>query len=613
MKIPVFTNFSNFFLGLSVTECWEEIAKSSSLAKAISHLYDAISRSEIAKFTLNHKLHSLQIPIITQVDSLPTVSQKVFSGTELSTLPPFNALYDDRNPKIQNLALLLLDDPYNIIRDFRLNEDSLLATLLHKILPTESIAKLSNRMNAATSYLTDLAAHLIYWRKARAIFPISRRNTYIVSPLAPLAQLYNLSVLFRNAFPTLPSLSSILSEISANEPQQFKYTFPVDKKDAEKKKVYHEALAWLIKYGFLSLIQTFVLIKISKSIKTLVKNEIQQTEPQRESVKDLGLVLEKQSAILMKTQESVSLAEPQDKDVPRDSISMHRPSSIHESASSSGAISIPNTATTTINLRKGGLGGNEIYFKVHVNPRKIDSSLSLPSPLGQYPALTENINLKGESHSVESRSLEDNAPILKQFSPGTTSLSKINVAGTPAAHTNAGTWGGNRLNSVPHSGVQKEGLERSSTYLSASVPSTSFIKSGSCVTGTMKAQRSYQSFTARTLNPPSGGIGGLRRSKISTDLSENPIEEDNTGVSEEWTEDTIIHEPQSATALQMKWIEKLLEDKLPNIVINFRKIMKYMDGHTPMEWTLQQENISQKEFYEVINSLGDNLIVVRHW
>lgn len=102
----------------------------------------------------------------------------------------FNPVPDEENSAekiIVYFALLLLDDPESIIKDMKTENDSTLAKFIRMIEPTESLLKLSARnSNLDISQIKDFAFHLIYWRRARVILPLSSRSVYIVSPMAPI-------------------------------------------------------------------------------------------------------------------------------------------------------------------------------------------------------------------------------------------------------------------------------------------------------------------------------------------------------------------------------------------------------------------------------------------
>ncbi|CUM64487.1 uncharacterized protein PRCAT00002092001 [Priceomyces carsonii] len=283
-----------------------KLLEESSLCKAIYDCYNAISQSKIANLTINGCLRSLQIPIKNEFHSLPELTSPYLPGSYLSTT--FNFLgsaylsdndssksdannqsslandIDDSNNSHQDIiyfALLLLDDPESIIIDIQTDSNSALANFIRMIKPTESLLKLSMRKSALNqNQITSFAFHLIYWRRARIIQPLSTRSVYIVSPMAPITiNLFDDIKKFRSDFPTLPSLPHFLKLLSSSsrKPKQFATIIP----SKDHRDMYLNALGWLIRYGYVTQLQTFIWLKISKKIKINVEEELENETADR--------------------------------------------------------------------------------------------------------------------------------------------------------------------------------------------------------------------------------------------------------------------------------------------------------------------------------------------
>ena len=135
----------------------------------------------------------------------------------------------------------------------------------------------------------------------------------------------------------------------------------------------------------------------------------------------------------------------------------------------------------------------------------------------------------------------------------------------------------------------------------ASVPmSTTHINSS--IVGSLGIKRGEGSFTS------GGGVTGA-----VTDRSGMGDDEQAVITNEEWIEDSILLDPSSATALQMKWVAKIMEDKPQDVVTLFGKVLKYMDGQHAMESVLVEENISRQELRKLTKSIADYIVIVRHW
>ena len=234
------------------------------------------------------KLRSFQIPIKTEFHSLPDPSVPFLPASYLSSTVEllgdtsfinvgetsryghaFNSVQDEENSAekiIVYFALLLLDDPESIIKDMKTETDSTLAKFIRMIEPTESLLKLSARNSKLDiSQIKDFAFHLIYWRRARVILPLSSRSVYIVSNGSHHYKVVRRYLIFNRRFPTLPSLPHFLKLLSpqSRKPQQFATVIP--SKDHRDR--YLQALGWLIKHGYVTQLQTFIWLKISRKIK----------------------------------------------------------------------------------------------------------------------------------------------------------------------------------------------------------------------------------------------------------------------------------------------------------------------------------------------------------
>jgi hypothetical protein len=280
------------------------LIEKSSLCKLISDCYNAISQSKIANLSINNRLRSFQIPIKTEFKSLPEPSVPFIPGSCLSSTT--NLLLNsglinigettrygqttitqeqDENSNsfddVVYFALLLLDDPQSIIRDIKADQDEAMASFIRLINPTQPISSLAGKNPKNIAEIKSFVYHLVYWRKARIIQPISTRSVYIISPMAPITiSLFHDIKRFREQFPTLPSLPHFLKQLSphSRKPQQFATMIP----SRDHRSTYLEALAWLICNGYVTQLQTFIWLKISQKVKMKVEedyeNETAQTK-----------------------------------------------------------------------------------------------------------------------------------------------------------------------------------------------------------------------------------------------------------------------------------------------------------------------------------------------
>ncbi|ABN68047.2 predicted protein [Scheffersomyces stipitis CBS 6054] len=284
-------------------ELESQLLNKSSLCKMIHDCYLSISQSKIANLSVNNKLRSFQIPIKTEFHSLPESSVPFIPGSHLSSTvgllgttglinvgetTRYGEAMNDENEGISEaaddivyFALLLLDDAESIIRDIKTESSGTLAKFIRMINPTESLLKLSTRSNSLdTLQVKSFAFHLIYWRRARVIQPLSTRSVYFVSPMAPITtNLYTDIREFKKSFPTLPSLPQFLKLLSpqSKKPSQFATVIP----SKDHRDIYFEALSWLIRFGYVTQLQTFIWLKISRKIKIKVEEDLENESSSR--------------------------------------------------------------------------------------------------------------------------------------------------------------------------------------------------------------------------------------------------------------------------------------------------------------------------------------------
>ncbi|WEJ95870.1 Nitrogen permease regulator 3 [Yamadazyma tenuis] len=294
----------------------------SSLCKLISDCYNAISSSQIANLSINSKLRSFQIPVKTEFYSIPDSTVPYLPGSHLSSTVNMigktglinvgetarygitnsmsmmmgGNLVDQNDGDIDELndedadssaddiiylSLLLLDDPERIITDIKAESDSTLASFIRMIKPTETLLRLSHKLKADSSLMSldisqikSFAFHLIYWRRARAIPPLNTRSSYIVSPMAPITtNMYEDIAEFKKAFSTMPSLPQFLKLLSSptKKPRQFATIIP----SKDHREIYLDALAWLIRFGYVTKLNTFIWLKVSKKVKIKVEEDME--------------------------------------------------------------------------------------------------------------------------------------------------------------------------------------------------------------------------------------------------------------------------------------------------------------------------------------------------
>lgn len=187
-------------LGIPYDQVMREILRESSLARDIRQIYTAISANTAAHVIINDFIDlSLQIPVIgmnnessmtADRESLMSPTQRAkdnYTGSSLMDIYSVAGYEYDNYPVLCPYhTLLLLEDPEEVLKNMPLDASPTLVQLVQILTPTQSLQELHLLLDCSLAQIYRLAAHLIYWRKAKLIHTISTRNIYVVSPTAKL-------------------------------------------------------------------------------------------------------------------------------------------------------------------------------------------------------------------------------------------------------------------------------------------------------------------------------------------------------------------------------------------------------------------------------------------
>ncbi|RMZ69225.1 Nitrogen permease regulator 3 [Pyrenophora seminiperda CCB06] len=291
----------------SMTATWRKIVSTSPLAKSIAIMFDAISHDKIAHIHFDATFNtSFQIPQPDSTPYLPNALEPQMPGLWLTTSNV--VLEDDEAPMTQHAALLLLEDAEVLIKDLGGDASANAAAIafyIRNIIPTKSLLKISKKHNISAHDMEYIASHLVYWRRARLIAPLSPRDTYIVSPNADMTVLPAAMAVYAQRFSTLPTLPKVLSMLSGT-PRPYRNFIPT----AEHREPYMDILAWLMRGGWVTQLRTFAWVRVTPEIKALVAVEMEREErmkkaeeARRELMSEIdsipeGLLSEKRNSLL---------------------------------------------------------------------------------------------------------------------------------------------------------------------------------------------------------------------------------------------------------------------------------------------------------------------------
>ena len=145
-----------------------------------------------------------------------------------------------------------------------------LSNYLHHTTPTKSFHQVSQASGIPLADVHFLAAHLIYWRKARAIPPLHQRNVYVASPNADGRRLTEATAQYARLFPApLPSLPKMLALLGAAGPRPYSAVIP----SKDHKPVYFDILAWLLRGGWVVQLRAFGRVRVPGAIQEQVLHD----------------------------------------------------------------------------------------------------------------------------------------------------------------------------------------------------------------------------------------------------------------------------------------------------------------------------------------------------
>ncbi|GAV29615.1 hypothetical protein PMKS-003116 [Pichia membranifaciens] len=550
---------------LPINQQWKTIIEKSSLAKLICETYKAVSRSQIVNIEINGKLNSFQIPIRREFVVLPPNYVELPEYSTLSSISPFNQLNSYESPTSLSQAndvmaffgLILLDDTERIIRDIKAEKDSVIASFIRLIKPSESLQRLSVLSGLDIQEVKMFANHLVYWRRAMAILPLTSRSIYVVSPIAPIKNIYKDSPDFNRTFPNLPPLPtflSMISDISTNKPKSISNIIP----SRDHRDLYMDAIAWLFKHGYIIQLYTFLYLKITKEIKIKVAEEVEIEIKRKQELK-------KKSALI-------------DKDL----------TGANENNSDSDNMGTDNKAKTDVS----DIEDLELTDGEDQSDGRVSSNgNSLIDLKDGEPSDNETIEVDNNGNNKLGARMTDNSAetnLVQEPSDSVTSQNAVAASSTEKRLPNGVRAGKNN----PTDNLRDYGSEIQEN--NTTLPNQ---------------------YIRKDLNKNNGETGNAHYPSPSGTESyyNNSGSYDQIQFEEEEEEDTILLEPEYSTSLERRWIAKVVEGQPSEISNLFYKVLKYMNGRNAQEVFMTQENISRHDMKKLCDAVAENFVVMRHW
>ncbi|PGH18529.1 hypothetical protein AJ79_00306 [Helicocarpus griseus UAMH5409] len=429
----------------TLDELYLELSSKSSLARAISTVYTSISSSKIASVTLTPEATmSLQVPPLTSTPYLPTATETAYPGLWLTTADSLSATDDVTGMETsgpnqvlaKHFALLLLTDEATILKDIEGSVGPLGPRLAHYIRaskPTKSFAQISAQSGIPLSDIQVLASHLVYWRRARAVPPLSQRDTYIVSPNANMSILAQAAATYENTFPTMPSLPKMLHALS-DTPKPYSRLIP----SRDHKETYYAILAWMLRGGWVTQLRTFGWVRVDPENKRAVEEALEREKEDKEGEEKEHATMTSLDKGQQQQQQQQGRNHVNDYG-DRDDSDAHSSSSSSLESEASGDITPVPYRFTPKQKQKGPPPTSSLILRPHraspLESRWLDQIVS------QFPDSSHSTNMDSTSNTptptptviqednadTDSSSLRKHWPLFTKYFNGTDALEKIPV------------------------------------------------------------------------------------------------------------------------------------------------------------------------------------------
>jgi hypothetical protein len=160
---------------------------------------------------------------------------------------------------IRPYQTLLILDSIDLLRTLPKDASPTLKRLVEIAKPTKSFRELQNETGIPLAQLYKLAAHLVYWNKARIIDTLTKTNVYVLNPDPKCANFYFdwLTTTFQKAFPAF-RLAEVLAGFAANKTLG-QLVHPLA---SSLQREFVEVVVWLLRQDLLIQIHTFVFLLI---------------------------------------------------------------------------------------------------------------------------------------------------------------------------------------------------------------------------------------------------------------------------------------------------------------------------------------------------------------
>ncbi|KAI8807626.1 nitrogen permease regulator of amino acid transport activity 3-domain-containing protein [Cladochytrium replicatum] len=254
------------------------ILECSSLARLMTDLYNSIHARQITHLLINNSISmSLNLTDLTETSAL---DQQSDYDPQHPQLPPYLQTDPAQQEVVRKAypamrpyhALLLLYDGEEILRTLTQDPSPLLVELIQIVSPTMSFEELRAALDCSLSQIYKLAAHLIYWKKAKIVDVVNARNMYVVNPDLDLSCLATLVPDAARLFPTV-DIITLLSKLQ--QPTPFSTVLP----SKDQQEMYLDILYFLLRQNIVVQQHFYIFLRIPDRIRRKTIN-LEQQQPE---------------------------------------------------------------------------------------------------------------------------------------------------------------------------------------------------------------------------------------------------------------------------------------------------------------------------------------------
>ncbi|XP_062508618.1 GATOR1 complex protein NPRL3-like isoform X2 [Corticium candelabrum] len=222
------------------------ILEKSQLAQLLKHLYKSLHGFGQVSLLINNWIHiSFILPSVRSPLDLQHSSAVGFSNADY-------LLNCDIRPYH---AILLMEDQDSLCSSLPEDSSPCLKRLIQLCSPLKSLQTLSGDTDLSLCQVFELTAHLVYWRKAMTIYPLSESNVYVLAPDADTSRMSDLVKEFVQKFPGM-YLPVWLSQFSLPTPLG-EHQNPLGESEKQNEKLV-QMVVWMLQHRLLIQLHTYV-------------------------------------------------------------------------------------------------------------------------------------------------------------------------------------------------------------------------------------------------------------------------------------------------------------------------------------------------------------------